>query len=137
MSGTDVQHLGVESIGHGLIVACLCLLSSMALKLHLSSKYILAIFRMVIQLTLLGHILGPVFGHPSWELSLLISSIMTIIAAWEAYGQAKFRYAGLFIHTWLAIAVSMFACLILVLWLCIPIRPFYTPQVRMNDSLST
>ncbi len=134
MSGTGAQHLGVESIGFGLIITCLCLISSMTLKLHLLSKYIVAIIRMILQLTCLGYILGPIFSHPSWELSLLISSIMTIIAAWEAYGQARFRYNSLFTHTWLAIALSMFACQIMLLWLCIPIRPFYTPQVRVMYS---
>ncbi len=135
MSGVSVQSLGVESIGFGLIITCLCLILSMTLKLHLSSKFMVAITRMILQLSCLGYILVPIFNHPSWELSLLISSIMTVIAAWEGYGQARFRYNGLFFHTWLAIALSMFACLILVLWLCIPIRPFYTPQVRVMYSL--
>ncbi len=130
MSGIGVQHLGVESVEIGLAITCICLILSMALKLHLTTNYLVAMIRMILQLTLLGYILVPVFNHPSWELSLLISSIMTMIAAWEAYQQARFHYSGQFVHTWLAIALSMFATLIMVIWLCIPIRPFYTPQVR-------
>ncbi len=134
MSGVGVQYLGIESIGFGLIITCVCLVASVTLELHLTTKYMVAVIRMTLQLTCLGYILVPIFGHPSWELSLLISFIMTVIAAWEAYGQAQFRYRGQFFHMWLAIALSMFSCLIMVLWLCIPIRPFYTPQVHVMYS---
>ncbi len=135
MSGVGVEHLGVEAVEIGLAITCVCLILSMALKLHLTINYLVAMFRMILQLTCLGYILVPVFSHPSWELSLLISSIMTVIAAWEAYQQARFHYRNQFAHTWLAIALSMFATLIMVLWLCIPIRPFYTPQVGVMHNL--
>lgn len=101
---------------------------SLALKLGLGRKLLMASVRTFLQLTLLGYLLLPIFeyGHP-WLVALLALA-MTAIAAREATQRSSRRFKGVWAGNFVAIFVSAALTAILGAAVFIGVEPWWAPQ---------
>lgn len=68
---------------------------SMALGLRLEKTLVIASFRTVIQLALVGFVLSWVFAVDRWYVVIAIASVMTIVAGFAAAGRSKRTFPGI------------------------------------------
>lgn len=101
---------------------------SLALRLALEQRLLIASVRTVVQLLLIGFVLQWIFALQAWYLVLALLTTMTAIAGVAAVRRTGHRYRGI----WLDSVVSMWASSWLVtgvaLTAIIDIRPWYQPQ---------
>jgi len=90
---------------------------------------ILSIFRMLIQLLLIGYALTFIFGiNSSWPV-LLILCVMLIAASWISLSALKLNISQLFVYSLIAISLSgLFTLVITTQWI-LHADPWYSPQV--------
>lgn len=101
---------------------------SVALSLDLERRLALAAVRTIVQLLLVGYVLGWVFAVDRWYVVLALMLLMTIIAGFAGAARGAHTYAGqridslvsIWISTWLIAAVGLFAVM--------RIHPWYEPQ---------
>ncbi|KMY85584.1 YbbM seven transmembrane helix protein [Candidatus Paraburkholderia calva] len=67
---------------------------SVALNLGLERKLLIAAVRTVVQLLLIGYVLGWVFGFARWYVVLPLMALMTVIAGLAASDRGRRTYAG-------------------------------------------
>ena len=67
---------------------------SVALKLDLERKLAWAAVRTVVQLLLIGYVLGWVFAFDRWYVVLPLMVVMTLIAGFSASNRGRRTYAG-------------------------------------------
>ena len=90
---------------------------------------ILAIFRMLIQLLLIGYALTFIFGiNSSWPV-LIILCVMLVAASWISLSHLKLNFSRLFSYSLIAISISgLFTLIITTQWI-LHADPWYSPQV--------
>ncbi len=93
-----------------------------------SRSAIFAIFRMLIQLVLIGYVLGYLFEADSPVLIIPILVVMLLIASWIAMRPIAGAYPGLYVNVLLAIAAGGIPTLLLVTQAVIDIQPWYEPR---------
>lgn len=101
---------------------------SVVLALGLGRQLALAAVRTVVQLLLVGYVLGWVFSVDRWYVVLALMALMTIIAGFAGAARGTHAYAGqridslvsIWISAWLIAAVGLFAVM--------RIHPWYEPQ---------
>lgn len=116
---------------HVFIASCLILLVLFLLyqlKLELSQQIIIASFRTVVQLSLIGLILAWIFAREQWYEVLTILSIMTIIATITAKNRVKKPYIGITWDTLLALVGSAWVVLLVGVIAVMQVSPWYRPQ---------
>lgn len=94
-------------------------LVSVALKLKMERTLLVASVRTVVQLSLIGLVLGWVFRIQQWYVVLAIASVMTLIAGFTAAGRTKRTFPGIrlvatvavFSSAWLMTAYVLLAVL--------------------------
>lgn len=121
--------LTLAGLAWGVGISCLSIVASLTLGLHLEAKFIIATVRMVLQLTILGYILKPIFSNPRAVVTVLIILIMITVAAREAHARSKYHYSGQFRDTWLSIGGANIAVMAMAMALIIPSAHWYSPQV--------
>ena len=90
---------------------------------------ILAIFRMLIQLLLIGYALNFIFGiNSSWPV-LLILCLMLVAASWISLGSLNLDFKQLFGYSLISIAVSGLFTLFITTQGILHVEPWYSPQV--------
>jgi len=92
MSG--YQNLSLVDIG---LAAALIVVNgalSVALKLGLERKLAWAAVRTIVQLLLIGYVLGWVFEFDRWYVVLPLMALMTLIAGLAASNRGRRTYAG-------------------------------------------
>ncbi len=67
---------------------------SVALNLGLERKLLIAAVRTVVQLLLIGYVLGWVFAFNRWYVVLPLMALMTVIAGLAASDRGRRTYAG-------------------------------------------
>jgi putative ABC transport system permease protein len=82
------------------------LILSFALKLNLSRQLLVASFRMVVQLLLLGQILHWIFALESPWLILAVLVFMSAVAGFSAVGRTKSRYPRIFLNSLLSVGLA-------------------------------
>lgn len=101
---------------------------SLALRLGLEGRLLLAAVRTVVQLLLVGLVLEYIFRLQQWPLIVGLMLMMTLIAGGAAVRRTSHRYAGI----WLDSLVSMWASSWLItgiaLLAIVQVRPWYLPQ---------
>lgn len=113
------------------LAAALVLLNgslSLWLGLGLERKLAVATARALIQLTLLGLVLGPVFRHAHPALVAAISVGMIAFAAREALSRAKRRWRGAWATTFAALLLGCGATAVLGSGVIVGASPWWTPQ---------
>ncbi|KAK9818197.1 hypothetical protein WJX72_008661 [[Myrmecia] bisecta] len=104
------------------------ILISIKLSLGLHRKLAVATVRAIVQLTILGYILAPIFSYNHWWLVLLYSALMLVISAAEAVSRPSAAYQGMFVHVLASIGASSTLVLCYGLLLVIQIHPWYEAQ---------
>ncbi|MDH3512082.1 MAG: ABC transporter permease [Gammaproteobacteria bacterium] len=87
-----------------------------------------AVFRMLIQLLLIGYVLVYIFETDSPWLIMLVLAAMLFISSWISMRPIQHRQAGLYIRVLLAIAIGGVPTLILVTQFVIDVEPWYQPS---------
>eukprot|EP00879_Flechtneria_rotunda_P028713 GHRR01030927.1.p1 GENE.GHRR01030927.1~~GHRR01030927.1.p1 ORF type:complete len:301 (+),score=63.82 GHRR01030927.1:256-1158(+) len=103
-------------------------LVSIRLSLGLHSQLLVAGVRCIVQLSLLGYILVPIFNNNSLWVVLLYSGFMVWISAVEAVGRSIKIYRGMFFTTWAIIAACAASVMAYALVLVIGIEPWWSAQ---------
>lgn len=79
---------------------------SVALQLRMERSLLLASFRTVVQLLLIGFVLDWVFAIERWPIVIGVACLMTLIAGVTAASRNQRRYAGIWMNTVASIWVS-------------------------------
>jgi len=101
---------------------------SVALKLELLPKLLVATVRTVVQLVLLGQILSWVFGLDSAPVVLGLMGLMGVAAGHAAVGRSSRRYRGVLPGAILTLVITGTATTFAVTALIIGVEPWYAPQ---------
>ena len=101
---------------------------SVALKLGLERKLLIAAACTVVQLLAIGLVLQWVFQNATWYLVLLLMLLMTLVASTAAARRTHVRYPGIWLRSTIAILGSAWLTGALALWVIVHVRPWYTPQ---------
>lgn len=84
----------------------------------------------MVQLSVLGYILVPIFNVTTWWPVLLYAAFMVLISALEAMGRPAKVYNGMFLHVLLSIAVVASAVMAYGLLLVIGVAPWWEVGTR-------
>ncbi|KDR26848.1 MULTISPECIES: ABC transporter permease [Caballeronia] len=126
MSG--YQNLSLFDIG---LAAALIVVNgalSVALDLGLERKLFVAAIRTVVQLLLIGYVLGWVFAFNRWYVVLPLMALMTVIAGFAASDRGRRTYRGQRADSILSIWGSSWLIGAFGLFVVIRIHPWYEPQ---------
>jgi putative ABC transport system permease protein len=89
---------------------------------------IYAVFRMLIQLLLIGYVLVYIFETNSPWVVMLVLAIMLFVASWISMRPIRYRQPCLYVHVLLAIAIGGVPTLILVTQFVIDIERWFEPN---------
>jgi len=104
-------------------------LISLSLKLKLERSLLIASLRTIVQLLLIGLILGWVFEQQEWPIVFAVVAFMTIVAGVTAVSRLRRRYDNVYFNTCLSMWVSSWLVGIYALVLVFRgIQPWYQPQ---------
>ena len=101
---------------------------SLWLRLALERQLLVASLRTVIQLTLLGYILVPVFKLASPGLILGVGFVMLALAAREALKRAGKRYPGAQLNTFVALLLASTLTLAVATQVVLSVDPWWEPR---------
>jgi putative ABC transport system permease protein len=101
---------------------------SVALNLGLERKLFVAAVRTIVQLLLIGYVLGWVFAFDRWYVVLPLMVLMTVIAGLAASDRGRRTYAGQRVDSIVSIWSSSWLIGAFGLFVVIRIHPWYEPQ---------
>lgn len=101
---------------------------SVALKLELERRLLLAAVATVVQLLLIGLVLEWVFRVDRWYVVLGMMTIMTLVAGDAATRRTKMRYPGIRVRSIGATWASSWLVAAIALGAIVRVHPWYTPQ---------
>ncbi len=113
-------------IAAGLVVLSGAL--SLLFRLRLEKQLAIGAARTVVQLLLVGIVLGYIFAVRSPWLVLAVALVMVAFACQAAVGRSKYRYPGMAGHAFLTLATSGILISCLVTRAVIEVHPWYRPQ---------
>ena len=87
-----------------------------------------ALFRMLVQLMLIGYVLTYIFDANSPYLVILILSVMLIAASFIALRPVQKRHNSLYLHAFIAIFFGGVFTLIMVVFGVLDLNPWYEPR---------
>ncbi|RME84401.1 MAG: iron export ABC transporter permease subunit FetB [Planctomycetota bacterium] len=97
-------------------------------KLGLIRTYLLAMFRMTLQLGILGYLLHWIFSRQNpWEI-LGLTAVMVIAASHSSLQRVSWHYKGIFMDSLLAILFAAYFVTSLTVIGILRLEPWYTPQ---------
>ena len=103
-------------------------LLSYLLRLGLGRQLILAAFRMIVQLLLIGQVLRWVFGHASAMIVVGLMLIMWLAASVAAIQRTERRYQGIWLDGLASIGAGAWSMLAFALAAVVRPTPWYMPQ---------
>ncbi|MCP4445108.1 MAG: iron export ABC transporter permease subunit FetB [Myxococcales bacterium] len=122
----------VEIGNQGLLVAAglvvLAGLVSFAMRLRVESKLWIAAVRTIVQLGLLGLVLGWIFEQRNGYMVGAVLASMIINAGIAAVRRTERRFAGIWSSGLIAVTLSSVLTAAIVLTLVVQIRPWYEPR---------
>ena len=128
MTGSYIE-ITVTQLG---VAASLILINgaiSVWLKLALERRLLIASMRTIIQLILIGHVLGWVFRHDkSMWLVVAMASVMTLVAGRSAVARLHYRFPNLWFTGIISVWMSSWAMTLVAVGLIVRPTPFYQPQ---------
>lgn len=89
---------------------------------------IYAVFRMLVQLLIIGYFLSYIFESRESSIIVLVLSIMVFLASWIALGTIPNQRQGLFKYALISIIIGGGSTLVLVSQLVLKLNPWYLPQ---------
>ncbi len=130
MNAASASYLEL-SYGRLGLAAALILLNaglSMALRLGIERRLLIAAVRTIVQLLLVGLVLEWVFGLDRWYAVVGIAMVMVLAAGRAAIGNVSRRYRGVWLDGLLAMTLSSWAVTALALTAIVRPEPWYLPQ---------
>ena len=124
---TAVQNITTVGLALGFIPVAVVIIVLYRWSLN-SREAFFAVVRMLIQLVLIGYVLGYIFETDSAWLVSLILIVMLTVASGIAMRPVSNRHPGLYVRVLIAIAVGAVPTLILVTQAVIDIQPWYQPR---------
>ncbi|GAB4820660.1 hypothetical protein N2152v2_007706 [Parachlorella kessleri] len=103
-------------------------LVSVWLHLGLHGKLAIATVRCILQLSLLGYILVPIFVTNKWWLTLLYTLFMLAVAAIEAVSRPTQTYGGMLLQVLMALGIASSLVLSYGLAVVVQVHPWYDAQ---------
>ncbi|KAL4857919.1 ATP-binding cassette sub-family G member 2 [Chlorella vulgaris] len=103
-------------------------LISVWLRLGLHGKLAVAAVRCILQLSVLGYILLPIFTFNRWWLTLLYTLFMLVVAAVEAVSRPTQTYNGMLLQVLTVLGLASSAIISYGLALVVRVSPWYDPQ---------
>ena len=125
---TDYLHITAVDLG---IAASLILVNvaiSLALRLELEVRWLIAGLRTVLQLVLIGYILEWVFNLRHWTLVLFILTVMTLIAGRVSSRRSPLAYPGMAMDGLLSVWVSAWLVTAFALLVVLRVEPALDPK---------
>lgn len=119
------------SAGQVALAALLILVNasvSLALRLGLERRLLVAAVRTVLQLTLIGLVLDWVFAVDRWPLVVALATVMALIAGGAAVRRTDRRYPGIWLHSVVSMWASSWIVAAVALFGIVRVRPWYEPQ---------
>jgi putative ABC transport system permease protein len=101
---------------------------SVWLRLALERRLLLAALRTVVQLSLLGYVLVPVFEWNSAAITLSISAAMVLLAAREGVRRTSKRYRRATFNTFVSLLLASVVTLAVATRLVLNIEPWWQPR---------
>jgi putative ABC transport system permease protein len=89
---------------------------------------IYAVFRMLVQLLMIGYFLSYIFESRESSIIVLVLSIMVFLASWIALGTIPNQRQSLFKYALISIIIGGGSTLALVSQLVLKLSPWYSPQ---------
>ncbi|CCD35721.1 YbbM seven transmembrane helix protein [Candidatus Paraburkholderia kirkii UZHbot1] len=126
MSG--FQNLSLFDVGFAAALIVVNGALSVALDLGLERRLLVAAIRTIVQLLLIGYVLGWVFAFDCWYVVLPLMVLMTAIAGLTASDRGRRSYAGQRADSILSIWGSSWLIGAFGLFVVIRIHPWYEPQ---------
>ncbi|KAI8474099.1 MAG: hypothetical protein J3K34DRAFT_408830 [Monoraphidium minutum] len=103
-------------------------LVSLRFNLGLHTQLAVAAVRCVLQLSVLGYVLVPIFDYNQAWLVLLYSGFMVWVSALEAIGRPSKTFKGLFLNTLLIVAGTAAAVMAYATLVVMGVTPWWSPQ---------
>lgn len=101
---------------------------SVALRLDLEWRLLVAALRMTVQLLLIGLVLHWVFGLSRWYLVLSLMLAMTLVAGVAAVSRTEHRYDGIWLDGIVCVWASSWLISAMALFAIVQVEPWYQPQ---------
>ena len=101
---------------------------SVALKLGLERRLLVAATRTVIQLLLVGLVLQWVFSVSTWYLVVALMLVMALVAGVAAVRRTDRRYPGIWLNAILSVWVSSWVITAAALFGIVDVEPWFAPQ---------
>lgn len=96
-----------------------------------SGNAVYAVFRMLVQLLLIGYLLTFIFDSDSSAVVLLVLAVMVTASSWIALGTVAGKRFVLYKYAFLAILLGGGIVLILVTQIVLALDPWYAPQTMI------
>lgn len=96
--------------------------------LGLERSYVIASVRTVVQLLLLGRVLGWIFDHASVWLVLALVTMFVVVSSWTAVGRQEKRVPALLWNAGISLTTSAALLTVLVTAWVIRVEPWWAPQ---------
>lgn len=101
---------------------------SLALKLGLERRLVVAAVRTVVQLLLVGLVLQWVFALSRWYLVVALMGVMALVAGVAAVRRTDRRYPGIWLNAILSVWVSSWLITAAALFGIVDVEPWFSPQ---------
>jgi putative ABC transport system permease protein len=101
---------------------------SVALKLGLEKRLLVAALRTVVQLLLVGLVLQWVFSLSRWYLVVALMAVMALVAGVAAVRRTDRRYPGIWLNAILSVWVSSWLITAAALFGIVDVDPWFAPQ---------
>eukprot|EP00898_Chlorokybus_atmophyticus_P007958 jgi/Chlat1/8163/Chrsp76S07618 len=101
------------------------------LRLDLEKKIAVASVRSILQLTVLGYVLTPIFTANNLYLVLALTVFMLLVAATEAQAQLQYSYRGMYTDTLFAMASGVGVSCAIGIFLIVRPRPWWHPNTSV------
>mmetsp|Transcript_5324 Transcript_5324/g.15266 ORF Transcript_5324/g.15266 Transcript_5324/m.15266 type:complete len:336 (+) Transcript_5324:240-1247(+) len=122
------NNISLPAVGFGAGLIFINAAISLWLSLGLEVQLVIAAARCMLQLTVLGYILVPIFTTPHWYVVILYALLMAAVGAYEASSRPAYKFKGLFaqVLSCTTLATSIFTAYALLV--LVRTDPWWEPQ---------
>jgi putative ABC transport system permease protein len=122
------HHLTPPQVGLAALLVLVNAALSLALRLGLGRRLLVAAVRLVVQLLLVGLVLQWVFANARWYTVVALAALMTVIAGVAAVRRTERRYPGVWLDSLLSVWLASWLVMGFALTAVVPVEPWYRPQ---------
>lgn len=128
VGGSEYVALSYGQLAVAASLILICGGISLALRLGLERKLLLAAVRTVVQLLLVGLVLTWIFGHSRWYFVVSLLVVMTVTAGLSAVRRTAHRYRGMWWDSIVSMWASSWLMAAVAVYGVVQVRPWYAPH---------